>query len=123
MKGGVLVDTPVWIGHFTGRQPRFAERLIATPVRLHDFTLGELMLGSVSREAKVLSDLAKLPRIHALSHDEVVAFIRNRRLEGSGIGWVDAHLLAAADAEDAGIWTLDRALITAATKIGIPAGT
>ncbi len=123
MKGGVLVDSPVWIGHFSGRQPRFAERLIATPVRIHDLTLSELMLGSVAREAKVMSDLAKLPRIQAVSHDEVLVFVRAHRLEGSGIGWVDAHLLAAADAKDAGIWTLDRALIAAATKIGIPAVT
>ena len=81
------------------------------------------MLGSVAREAKVMSDLAKLPRIQAVSHDEVLVFVRAHRLEGSGIGWVDAHLLAAADAEDAAIWTLDRALIAAATKIGIPAVT
>ncbi|MGQ0734350.1 MAG: hypothetical protein ACT4QD_11910 [Acidobacteriota bacterium] len=31
-----------------------------------------------------------------MRHAEVVAFVRDRKLNGRGIGWIDAHLLASA---------------------------
>jgi len=94
--------------------------MLAVSAKLHEFTLGELMLGSISRDAQILKDLQKVPRVHAVSHDHAVAFVQANRLEGSGIGWVDAHLLASAQVEDAGIWTTDKALAAAANRIGIP---
>ncbi|MCH6547975.1 MAG: hypothetical protein IH798_05960 [Gemmatimonadetes bacterium] len=47
--------------------------------------------------------------------------VRRRRLMGSGIGWVDAHLLAASLVEDVSLWTLDRSLGAVARRLGVSA--
>jgi len=49
----------------------------------------------------------------------VLGFIDRRHLTGKGIGYVDAHLLAAAVPADARIWTLDAALGRLARALGI----
>ena len=41
------------------------------------------------------------------------------RLHGSGIGWVDAHLLASALVGRLRLWTTDPALATAAKELGV----
>jgi predicted nucleic acid-binding protein len=43
------------------------------------------------------------------------------RLAGSGLGWVDLHLLASALVSSAQILTLDRALRRLAARIGVAA--
>ena len=45
--------------------------------------------------------------------------VKERRLAGSGIGWVDAHLLAAALAAEADLWTFDRRLARVAAAHGM----
>ncbi len=50
---------------------------------------------------------------------EVVQMIETRALSGSGIGWVDAHLLASALAARAALWTLDQNLAAVAKSIRI----
>jgi hypothetical protein len=52
-------------------------------------------------------------------HDEVLALVDSHGLAGSGIGWIDAHLLAAALLSSASLWTLDRRLARAALRIGV----
>jgi hypothetical protein len=44
--------------------------------------------------------------------------IEDRGLAGSGIGWVDAHLLASALLSHAPLWSLDRKLASAAKLVG-----
>ena len=43
------------------------------------------------------------------THDEVMTFVDLNRLMGSGIGWIDAHLLASAKllGRPSGHWTGD----------------
>jgi predicted nucleic acid-binding protein len=52
-------------------------------------------------------------------HAEVVEFARNRKLNGRGIGWMDAHLLASALVRRLRLWTVDSPLATVATDLGI----
>jgi hypothetical protein len=117
----LLVDTSVWVEHFSGRRPDFAERLDSSRVHIHEFVFGELILGTIPAGDPALVDLADTPRIETRQHHEVVAFVRGHRLEGSGIGWPDAHILAAAKAAGAQLWTLDKSLIRAAARVGVPA--
>jgi predicted nucleic acid-binding protein len=44
--------------------------------------------------------------------------VEAERLFGRGLAWVDVNLLATAVAERAPLWTLDRALARAATRLG-----
>jgi hypothetical protein len=57
--------------------------------------------------------------LSVVSHDEVLEFVRGHALLGRGIGWVDAHLLAAAHAATIPIWSHDRQLRVCAARLGL----
>ena len=66
-----------------------------------------------------MQELEELRRIPAVQHSDALAFVRMHRLEGCGIGWVDAHLLASAAQAGEPIWTLDKSLAAACRKSGV----
>ena len=64
--------------------------------------------------------LASLSRIVELDHGEVLRQIEGRRLMGSGIGFVDAHLICSVlNQGGASLWTRDRRLKNIADELGI----
>ena len=105
-----LADTSVWIEHLRRGVPALAAALEEGTVAVHPFVLGELACGLLRDREEFLEDLARLPTVPAAEHDEVLALVARRHLAGSGIGWVDAHLIAAARISEVELWTLDRAL-------------
>lgn len=116
----VLVDTSVWIDHFRiGLRP-LAELLDHNRVLMHPFVLGEIAFGNLRERRQTLQLMASLPNASKASDDEVLAFIESNRLMGAGIGFIDAHLLAAtALAADATLWTHDRRLHQTAETLGL----
>jgi len=89
---------------------------------MHPFVIGELLLGRVPRIAEMLDDLGSLPKAIVASTDEVLEFIARRKLPGTGIGYVDAHLLAAAAlTQEAVVWTRDKRLLAAAQSLALDA--
>jgi hypothetical protein len=56
---------------------------------------------------------------HQWLHADVVAFIRDRKLHGQGVGWIDVHLLASALVARLEPWTTDPELATVAKEIGL----
>lgn len=115
----ILVDTSVWVQHLRLGTSRLATLLEETRVLTHPFVIGELALGRLRKRTEILALLDNLPSLAAASHDEVLTLIEERDLAGSGIGWVDAHLLAAALLTDAPLWTLDRRLAAVAERLDI----
>jgi predicted nucleic acid-binding protein len=118
-----LVDTSVWIEFFRGpgRASGLTALLETGEVLLHPFVLGELAIGNLGPDRRrVLRDLEQLPRASAVSDGEVLHLIEARTLFGRGIGWIDAHLLAAALTSAGTLWTLDRRLAAAAAKLKLP---
>ncbi|MDE2380480.1 PIN domain-containing protein [Bradyrhizobium sp.] len=114
----VLVDTSIWVDHFRRSDPRLASLLEHGDVVMHPFVVGELLLGHGMRTSDMLADLNLLPRATVASNDEVQGFIVKRKLSGLGIGYVDAHLLAAtALTPEAAIWTRDKQLLAAAQSL------
>jgi hypothetical protein len=68
----------------------------------------------------MLAWLAALPGATAATHDEVLTLIERHDLAGQGIGYVDAHLLAATRlTEPARLWTRDRRLRSVAQSLGV----
>ena len=114
----MLVDTSVWIDHFRRGNQTLAARLEDGVVCCHPFVIGELACGGLSDRDHVLALLAVLPQPPLAEHDEVLEFVNRNGLAGSGLGWVDVHLLASARLGGIGIWTLDRHLERAAAEIG-----
>ena len=116
----VLVDTSIWIDHFRIGLRALAELLDHNRVLMHPFVLGEIACGNLRERRQTLQLLSSLPGASKASDDEVLAFIESNRLMGAGIGFIDAHLLAAtALAADAILWTNDRRLHQTAEKLGL----
>jgi predicted nucleic acid-binding protein len=91
-------------------------------VVMHPFVIGELVLGYLPRIAEMIEDLGTLPKAIVADTDEVLKFIAHRKLSGSGIGYVDAHLLAAAAlAPETFLWTRDKRLHATAQSLALAA--
>ena len=103
----ILVDTSVWIDHFRHRNEALAARLERGDVVTHPFVIGELALGGLHQATKTLALLAELPACAVVSQADALALVERRSLAGSGIGWVDVHLLASALVDRLPLWTLD----------------
>ena len=87
---------------------------------IHPFVIGELALGSFRHPERILRGVKALPHVAVATPEEVLQFIDRNRLGGSGIGYVDAHLLAAVRLTPGlGLWTRDRALHTIAHRLGL----
>jgi hypothetical protein len=115
----VLVDTSVWIDHF--REPNADLELLLEDGRVstHPFVIGELACGSLSRRGEILRLMQALPCAAVATHDEVLAFVDRQGLHGTGLGWIDAHLLASARLTRQSLWSRDRRLRTAAVRLGL----
>jgi predicted nucleic acid-binding protein len=118
----VLVDTSVWIRFLANRAPYATELdqlLSQDEVSGHDLVYGELLIGDRGGRRALLSDYERMDRAPLVSHAEVVAFVHDRRLNGRGIGWVDAHLLASALVAQMKLWTADSALAAIAIELEV----
>ena len=118
----VLVDTSVWIRFLSGRgpyAPALDELLGRGEVAGHDLIYGELLMGNASGRRALLESFATMHRAPTVSHTEVVAFVRHHRLDGRGVGWIDAHLLASVLVGRLGFWTADARLAAVARELGI----
>jgi predicted nucleic acid-binding protein len=117
----MLVDTSVWIDHFR-RSNHDLEYLLAEGlVSTHPFVIGELACGSLAKRKQVLDLLAALPSVLIATGDEAHAMVERHSLFGTGLGWIDVHLLASAKLSQQPLWTTDRRLRAAAKTIGLPA--
>ncbi len=115
----ILVDTSVWIDHLRGRDRALAAPLLDGRVVCHPFVIGELAVGSLRNRSEILSLLATLPAAPVVSHEEMLAFIDAHALMGLGLGWIDVHLLASARLTGQPLWTRDRRLARAASRLGV----
>jgi len=115
----ILADSSVWIDHFRQGLPELGESLRRREVVMHSFVVGELACGNFANRQATLELLQQLRSVDVAEHDEVMNFIRVRRLHGRGIGYVDAHLLAAAAIAGCRLWTVDKRLNAVAASLGI----
>lgn len=118
----VLVDASIWIDHINKGDPVLLALLNENRLLMHPFVLGEVALGSLKDRETRLRYLAEVRRLGTVDDSVVLDLIASARLWGSGIGYVDAHLLAAAVAGTVGFWTRDKCLHAAAKRLGIAAG-
>lgn len=115
----ILVDTSVWVDHLRAGDEQLVTVLDRCAVMIHPFVLGEIACGNLHQRGKVLSLLEALPRISKAHDDEVLFFIEKNALMGQGIGYVDAHLLAAVALQGSTLlWTRDKRLQTIGRSLG-----
>ena len=115
----ILVGTSVWINHLRHPHPTLTKLLEASRVLMHPMILGELACGRFKSRADHLRSWRTLPRIKARDHGEVVDWIESEGLAGTGIGFIDAHLLhAVVVRRGARLWTGNRSLRSLAARFG-----
>jgi predicted nucleic acid-binding protein len=118
----ILADTSVWADHLRHRDLELGSLLENGALLMHPFVLGEIALGYLRNRAEWLQRLNELPGVEIAHPEEVLQLIEHQNLMGSGVGYIDAHLLAAGlNTPDCLIWTRDKAFGRAATRLGIAA--
>ena len=115
----ILVDTSVWVDHLRSGLPLLANLLQEGEVLIHPWVIGEIACGNLRNRNQVLELLQGLPAAVVASDSEVLLLIERSNLMGRGIGYVDAHLLAAAKLSHSGLWTQDRRLAALAQEQGL----
>ena len=118
----ILADSSIWADHLRFEDPTLTALLDAGQVLMHPFIIGEVALGYLKQRDMILFGLKKMAQAPCASDDEVLHLINSRGLVASGIGYVDAHLLAAVRLQPgAGLWTRDKKLHAAAERLGFAA--
>lgn len=118
----ILVDSSVWIDHLRRNDSTLAGLLHGGRVLTHPFIIGELAMGSLRQRDVILNALRDLPHAVVASDEETLGYIDQQKLFGLGIGYVDAHLLAAARlTPSASLWTRDKRLREIAERSGLAA--
>lgn len=116
----ILVDTSIWIDHLRSSNERLTRLLETGFVLGHTWVIGEIALGHLRRRREVLQLLLSLPRAVLASDEEVVAFVERNELHGTGVGYVDAQLLASTLlTPGARLWTQEQSLASIARRLGV----
>jgi predicted nucleic acid-binding protein len=117
----ILVDTSVWADHWRSRLVELDRLLAADQVAMHPFVLGEIAMGYLNPRDEIMETLDSLPKIDSAEDAEALAFIKRHKLFGTGIGYVDVHLLAASVLNLTPLWTHDKRLHACADKLRLAA--
>ncbi|MFA4837737.1 MAG: type II toxin-antitoxin system VapC family toxin [Dehalococcoidia bacterium] len=115
----ILVDTSVWVSHLRGDDAHLRKLLNDGEVLCHPFVVGELACGNIKNRSEILSLLQVLPLAKTANNEEVMRFIETQNLMGIGLGFIDVHLLASALLSKAPLWTLDKQLKAASSKLSV----
>jgi hypothetical protein len=119
----ILVDTSVWADHFRSGNENLADLLSKQQVIVHPFIIGEIAMGNLRDRARTLEALSLLPSALRAEDDEVAQLVESERLYGTGIGLIDAHLLASARlTAGALLWTKDKRLAQLADRLDVAFG-
>ena len=115
----VLVDTSIWITYLRQGIGHLEELLLDGEVVCHPFIIGELACGRIKNREEFLSLLRFLPIASVVTLDEFLYFIDQNKLMNTGIGFVDANLLASARLSRTSLWTDDNSLKSVAIKLNL----
>ncbi len=96
------------------------EMLNRESVLMHPFVVGEVAMGNLKDRSRVLETLRDLPAVEVISDEDVLNLVAQENLGGTGLSYIDAHLLAAARRSRGSlIWTRDQRLDSVARRFGI----
>jgi predicted nucleic acid-binding protein len=116
----ILVDTSVWIDHF--RAPVTALEKLSRDEQIlgHPFITGELAVGHLRNWTGTIEALRQLLQAKVASEAEFLTLISNERLDATGLGFVDVHLLASCRLVPGTLlWSRDKRLAKYADQLGV----
>ena len=116
----ILVDSSVWTDHFAATDTLLQLKLEQELILSHPFVIGELAMGNIQPRASFLKALQDNPFARVAQDEDVLEFVIRHKLFSSGIGYIDAHLLASTQlTPETKLWTRDKRLLAAAERLGL----
>jgi hypothetical protein len=115
----VLVDTSIWVNHLRKGDRQLERLLVDGDVACHPYIVGELACGNIKNRHEILTLLQALPSTTTADITEFLFFVEQNQLSGTGIGFVDVHLLASAKLSGIPLWTADKKLRDAALHLKV----
>lgn len=116
----IIVDTSIWVDHIRGIETPLSDLLGSGHEMLHPFVYGELLLNGLPKRGPLAERLQGLKSAPVAAAADVAAFIEWGKLAGTGIGYVDAHLLVSAKLVPNGmLMTKDQNLATQARRFDL----
>jgi len=116
----IIADSSIWIDHINKGVLELGPLLKRRRIAIHPMIIAEVALGSITSRSLMLAELEALPQAKSASHAEVLEMIERLELFNCGIGYVDAHLLAATRLNpETQLWTRDKRLHALAERLGL----
>lgn len=115
----IVVDTSIWIDHLRGVSSSLDDILGSGIELLHPFVYGELLLNGLPKRGTFAERLEALKQAPVAAPADVAAFIVWAKLAGTGIGYVDTHLLVSAKLCSGVVMTKDHNLQAQAERLGV----
>jgi len=115
----IIVDANIWIDHLRSRDKHLVSLIEKDQAFVHPYTVAEVSLGSLRNREEVVRQLSLFQAPPLASHEDVMSIIEWNKLAGTGIGYVDCHLLTATLLMGGRLWTRDRRLSAQSAKMGI----
>lgn len=115
----ILPDTTIWVDHFRSGLDAVGRLASQADVLMHPFVLTEIALGSLPNRQLTLRFLRRLAPAIVVRQEEVDTLVEESRLYSTGIGFVDAHLLASAKMMGCRLWSRDGRLYQNAMRLGV----
>jgi predicted nucleic acid-binding protein len=105
----ILPDTAIWIDHIHAKN-----------AQLELLLRGDRVLGSMKRYDIAIEALTALRPAPIAADEDVRFMIKQHTIMGTGVGYVDAHILASAMlVPGSSIWTRDKRLDAVARRMGV----
>jgi predicted nucleic acid-binding protein len=116
----ILVDSSIWIDHLNVPDTELSDLLGRARALIHPFVIGEIALGSLRDRERLIGELTAIKQALVAEHDDVMTLIERHALGGTGIGYVDAHLLASVLLSPGlTLWTRDKRLAAVASRMSV----
>ena len=115
----IIADSTIWVNHFRAGEDAVGRLASNADILMHPFVLTEVALGSLPNRGLTLRVLRRLIPAVVVRQEEVDTLIEEHKLFSTGIGLVDAHLLASALMMGCGLWTADAKLHRNAERLGV----
>lgn len=117
----VLADTSIWVAHFRGRNAVLAALLEEDRLVCHPLIVVEIACGTPpAPRQRTLALLRNLRQPVIATTEEILDLIEREAVPESGCGAVDVALLASTLLTPrTRLWTTDRALASAADRLGL----
>lgn len=115
----IVVDTSIWVDHFREANAKLAMHATQAELVQHPFVTGELMVGNLHPWRATVELLVSLPSAEVMADADMYDFAAMHSLMGTGLGFVDAHLLGSCVAGGHSLWTRDKRLEAQAERVGV----